>query len=83
MTWQEVRELCPEQWVLIEAIEAHTEGEWRICKNLRLIDRFDDQLEGWAEYKQLHREYPNRELFVLHTDREELEVKISYPFSMS
>lgn len=78
MTWQEIRELCHGQWVLFEAIEAYTEGDYRICQNLSLIDRFAEELEGWTEYLRLHKEYPKRELFVLHTNREDLEVKIRY-----
>jgi hypothetical protein len=80
MIWQEMRELCPEQWVLIEAIEAYTEGDHRICQNLSLIGRFNTELEGWTEYSRLHKEYPKRELFVLHTRRTKLEVKIRYRF---
>ena len=33
MIWSEVREAYPDQWLIIEALAAHTEG------NQRLLDR--------------------------------------------
>lgn len=26
MIWKEVKKACPNQWLIVEAIEAHTEG---------------------------------------------------------
>ncbi len=69
MQWQEIRIHYPGQWLLIEAIKAHTEGNQRILDELTVINAFPDARTAMDGYAQLHREAPQRELYVLHTDR--------------
>ncbi len=74
MEWKDIRQHCPEQWVLVEAVEAHTEGNMRIVDSLALINTFADSVTALQAYKQLHRASPLRELYVAHTSRMELEI---------
>ena len=37
MKWQEIRQRYPKAWLLLEAIEAHTEGDKRILESLAVI----------------------------------------------
>lgn len=75
MNWEEIRARYPHEWLLVEAIEAHSESGKRILDKLVVIDVFTDSRQAMQGYKQLHRKGPNREFFVLHTDRESLDIE--------
>lgn len=75
MLWQEIRTKFPQSWVLVEAIEAHTEKNQRIIDRLSVIDKFPGFFEAMDVYKLLHSQTPNREMYVLHTQNEELKIE--------
>ena len=75
MQWQEIRRHFSDQWLLVEAIEAHTEDDQRILDDLAVVDAFEDSNAAMKSYAKLHRKAPQRELYVFDTDREELEVR--------
>ena len=75
MKWEEIRARYPHEWLLVEAIEAHSENGKRILDKLVVIDVFPDWQEAMSDYKRLHHKEPTRELFVLHTDRESLDIQ--------
>ena len=74
MDWEKIRQKFPGQWLLVEAINARSEKGKRILEHLSVINTFIDSITAMKSYKQLHHKEPHRELFVLHTDREKLEV---------
>ena len=74
MKWQEIREHYPQQWILIEAIKAHSEANKRVLEQLAVVAAFRDSVTAMKSYTQLHREAPERELYVFHTSRETLEI---------
>jgi len=74
MQWQDIRKHYPQQWLLIEAIKAHSEADNRILEQLAVVGTFPDSTSALMGYKQLHREAPQRELYVFHTSRERLNV---------
>jgi len=75
MLWIEVKRVYPNQWVIIEAIEAHTEGDKRIITQMTVVDNFqDDNNKALLQYLQLHRKHRERELYVVHTSRPELDI---------
>jgi hypothetical protein len=74
MQWQEIRKHYPEQWLLVEAIEAHSAAGKRILEQLAVIDTFPDSATALKRYAQLHRAMPAREHYVFHSSREPLEV---------
>lgn len=81
MEWQEIRSQYPDSWLLIEAIKAHTTSEQkRIIDRLAVIDQFDDFYAAMDSYKQLHREKPAKEMYVVHTDSEEINIKEQFAF---
>jgi len=41
---------------------------------LAVVDVFTDSQKAMQSYAQLHHQEPNRELYVLHTDRENLDI---------
>jgi hypothetical protein len=74
MKWQEIREYYPSQWLLVEAIKAHTKGDQRILDELTVVNTFSDSRAAMKGYTELHKDAPERELYVLHTDRETLDI---------
>lgn len=75
MLWAEVKKAYPNQWVIIEAIEAHTEGDKRIIAQMTVVDNFqEDNNKALLQYLQLHRKHRERELYVVHTSRPELDI---------
>jgi len=74
MKWQEIRSHYPQQWLLIEAIRARSEGNQRILDEISVIKTFLDSRTAMQSYTQLHHESPQRELYVVHTKREKLDI---------
>ena len=74
MKWHQIRERYPEQWLLVEAIQAHSELDKRILDDIAVLDVFPDSTVAWKAYTQLRRQAPQRELYVLHTHRTDLEI---------
>ncbi len=74
MQWQEIRQHYPRQWLLIEAIKAHSASGKRILEHLAVVDTCPDSATAMKRYKQLHHDAPERELYVFHTSRETLDI---------
>jgi hypothetical protein len=74
MEWQEIRKHYPHHWVLVEVLKAHSELGKRILEQLAVVNTFPDSLSVMKYYTQLHRQSPEREFYVLHTDRETLDI---------
>ena len=76
LKWEDVKKAYVDQWVLIAALEAHSENEERIIDDMSVIDATgSDSLQALSKYKELHREDKNRELYVVHTSRKQLDIK--------
>lgn len=76
MKWGDVRNTYPSQWVIIEAVEAHSEGNKRIIDKIAVIDSFMDGTRNvLLENAKLQRLYSGREIFVVHTSRSELDIE--------
>lgn len=75
MKWHEVKRKYPEKWLLIEAISAFSKNKRRIIEELTVIDFFEDSEEAMKKYLQLHKDHPDREMYVVHTSRSELELE--------
>ena len=74
MEWQEIRTHYPEQWLLVEAIKAHSLDNKRILDQLAVVGAFPDSVSAIKGYSQLHHEAPLRELYVFHSSRETLDI---------
>lgn len=74
MKWSQIRHHYPNQWLLIEAIKAHSEADRRIVEDIAVIGAFPDSAAALQDYARLHREAPERELYIFHTDREALDI---------
>lgn len=57
MKWEEVCQAFPDQWVLIEAIQAYTNDESeRILEEVAHLGDFSEYPEAMKAYQELHRE---------------------------
>jgi len=74
MQWQAIRQNYPQQWLLLEAIKAHSDGDQRVLDQLAVLGTFGDSVSAMQSYTQFHRESPERELYVFHTSREQLDI---------
>jgi hypothetical protein len=75
MTWSEIRRHNPHQWLVVEALNARSEGGRRLVDQLAIVDVFSDGKTAYEAYLKLHLQAPERELYVLHTDREEIDIE--------
>ena len=72
MKWDDVCKAFPKQWVLIEAVRAHTnEKSERILDEVAPLKKFTNSPDAMKAYQEIHREEPRRELYVLHTSRKD------------
>lgn len=73
MRWSEIRTAYPDQWLIVEALKAHTtaDGQRRMDR-LAVIETCADGHAAMQRYRQLHQEYPQREFYFVHTRRKEL-----------
>ena len=74
LSWDEIRRDHPDQWVLFEATQSHSVGNKRVIDAIDMIKNFTDGKEAIRQYLKLHREDRQRELYVVHTDKEKLDI---------
>ena len=76
MMWSDIRKVYPNQWLVIEAIEAHTtSNHQRELDKISVIEICDDGNSAMNSYRDLHLQYPAREFYFVHTRREELDIR--------
>lgn len=76
MLWSQVREAYPDQWLVVEALEAHTtDDSRRHIDRMAVLESCSDGRSAMQVYRCLHKEFPHRELYFVHTGREELEIE--------
>jgi len=74
MKWPEIRNNYPEQWLIIEAMKAHTENRQRLLDHIAVIETCIDGAAAMKRYQELHRQYPQREFYFVHTQQEKLDI---------
>jgi len=76
MQWSDIRKAYPNQWLIIEALQAHTTPDnRRILDKISVIEICTDGSTAMQGYRQLHRQYPTREIYFVHTSRENLDIR--------
>lgn len=74
MKWTQVREHYPSRWLLVEAVQAHSEAGSRHVDDLAVLEEYGKSRDALADYLDHHRRFPQRELYIVHTDREQLDI---------
>jgi hypothetical protein len=75
MRWAEVCTAHPDQWLLIEALDAHTEDHRRIIDRIAVVENCADGAAALRRYRELRRERPDRELYFVHTANAVLDIE--------
>jgi hypothetical protein len=75
MDWQEIRQERPHQWLVVEALQAYTVANRRVVSELEVVEASASSEAAMKPYLRLHREAPELELYVVHTDREDLDIE--------
>ncbi|MGB4500247.1 MAG: hypothetical protein ACOX0L_05775 [Natronincolaceae bacterium] len=66
--------LHPDQWVLVEALEAESQNGKREILHMAIINQYNNSTDAWKGYKDLHLLNSSRELYIFHTSNEKIEV---------
>jgi hypothetical protein len=76
MQWAEVRQAYPNEWFIIEALEAETAPtHQRNLKRIAVIERCSDADTALKNYRRVHQLYPFREFYFVHSSREVLDIR--------
>ena len=75
MRWSDVRVRHPGQWLVIEAMRAHTENHRRVFDEIEVVEVCPDGGTAFRRYRDLHRAHPERELCFVHTGSANLEIE--------
>lgn len=76
MDWSEVRQAYPNEWLIIEALEARTTpAHQRTLQRIAVVERCIDGRMALQSYRRLHEQYPLREFYFVHTSREILDIR--------
>jgi len=76
MKWSDVRKNYPDQWLIIEALEAHTSKDLlRKVDDLAVIESCADGNQAISRYRDIHKKYPLREFYFVHTSKKVLDIQ--------
>ncbi|MFO7916451.1 MAG: hypothetical protein R6V13_00010 [Anaerolineae bacterium] len=75
MRWADIRQQHPDRWLVIEALEAHTEGNRRELDEMTVVEICADGGAAYERYRELHQQHPQREFYFVHTGREALDIR--------
>ena len=64
----------PDRWLVIDALEAHTEGHRRLVDRIGVVDVCPDGASAFQRYRELHGAHPERELYFVHTGNADLDI---------
>jgi len=75
MNWIEIKEKYPQQWLLVEALEAHTTPDQRRhLDRISVLEQCPDGLSAFKSYREIHTQFPDREYYYVHTSQDEIEI---------
>jgi hypothetical protein len=75
MRWPEVRDAHPEQWLVIEVLDAHAEANRRVLDRVAVLEVCADGRATMKRCAELRRQHPNRDLCFAHTSAVELKIE--------
>ncbi|MFE6797773.1 hypothetical protein [Paenibacillus chitinolyticus] len=71
MQWQEVRSIYPDQYVLLEILDSHTEGNIQFVDEVALVRAIQDPDEATKELLKC-----KNNNIVYHTGQEKISIKL-------
>ena len=76
MTWEQIRTTYPDRWVLMEALDARTEGDRRVFCELSVLDTVDNNTNVFPRYNEYRKRFPNREIIFYHASNAQMDVQV-------
>lgn len=74
MRWKNVRETYPNQWLVVEAVKAHSSKSKRVLDKIAVMETCIDGVTAMEKYRRLHKQFPEREFYFVHTSRKQLTI---------
>jgi len=74
MKWTEVQAEHPNDWLVVEAIQFHEDGDVFVADDTAVVEKCPDGAAAFAAYRRLHRAYPACEFVFVHTSRRDFRV---------
>lgn len=75
MKWPDVKKAYPDQWLVIEALDAQSGADKkRQIYGIAVVETCEDGNTAMQSYRTWHQQNPNREYYFVHTSRESLEI---------
>ena len=75
MRWMNVRKTYPNQWLVIEAVRAHSARTKRVLDKIAVMESCADGTTAMQKYRAFHKQYPEREFYFVHTSRSLLDIR--------
>jgi hypothetical protein len=76
MKWNDIRKTNPNQWLVIEALQAHsTQSKLRKLDKIAVIEQCASGVSAMQSYRRLHQQHPEREFYFVHTSRKTLSIR--------
>jgi hypothetical protein len=76
MNWSEICQTYVNQWLVVEALKAHTTSDHqRWLEELAVIEICTSGNEAMKKYQHFHQQYPYREFYFVHTSQEKLDIR--------
>jgi len=75
MRWINIRKTYPNQWLVIEAVKAHSVKTKRLLDKIAVMETCLDGITAMQKYRRLHQQHPEREFYFVHTSREQLDIQ--------
>ncbi len=75
MRWMNIRKTYPNQWLVIEAVKAHSGKTKRLLDKIAVMETCTDGTNAMQKYRRLHQQYPEREFYFVHTSRKQLDIQ--------
>jgi hypothetical protein len=75
MKWETVREHFPNQWVIMEAFDARSEGGKYIVEDMSVLDAVLNGSDLMRVYRERLCKTPDRSILFFHTKRETLDIE--------
>ena len=74
--WSEVRQMYPNRWLIIEALEAETDPDHqRRLKRIAVVETCQNGDAALQSYRCLHKQHPTREFYFVPTSCELLDIR--------
>jgi hypothetical protein len=70
-----IRETYPNQWLVIEAVKAHSAKTKRVLDKIAVLETCLDGTIAMQRYRKLHQQFPEREFYFVHTSRKQLNIQ--------